>query len=107
MIFVSLRFIPLIVDEASTIHMSLVSRGYVFGRGPIGKIRSMVPVVIPLMTNSIRRAESLALAIESRGYRRGARRTSLKEYELKGLDWTFMAFAAVSFSLIVAAESLL
>ncbi len=107
MMFVSLRFIPLIIDEAFTIRMSLISRGHVFGRGPIGRIRAMAPVVVPLMTNSIRRAESLALAIESRGYRRGVRRTSLYEYRLAVGDWTFLLAAAACFFIIVAAEHLL
>jgi len=100
MVFVALRFIPLIVEEASTIRMAQISRGHVFGRGPIARVRSLVPIVIPLMTNSVRRAETLALAIESRGYRRGAQRSSIYTYTLGRPDVIFVISAAAAFCLI-------
>ncbi len=103
MIFVALRFIPLLGEEIRAIKMSQVSRGMSAGKGPIAKVKAAIPVIVPLMLGSLRRAESLALAIESRGYRRGALRTSMIEFKLGRPDGIFVSAGVIA----VAASILL
>lgn len=104
MIFVALRFIPLLGEEIRTIKMSQISRGMSTGRGPISRVKSVMPIIVPLMLGALRRAESLALAIESRGYRRGVLRTSLIEFKLGRPDGFFISAAvfAVAASILIA-----
>jgi len=89
MIFVALRFIPLLREEAGMIRLAQISRGMTMGRGLFGRIRSSIPIIVPLMLGALRRAESLALAVESRGYRRGTIRTSMIEFKLGRSDFIF------------------
>ena len=55
------------------------SRGADFDTGKfIEKIRSFIPVIIPLIISAFRRAEDLAVAMESRCYRGGDGRTRFR-----------------------------
>ena len=96
MIFIALRFIPILSDEARMIRATQLSRGLKQGRGIIGRARSIVPLLLPLFLGAIRRADHLALAIESRGYRKGVMRTSLIDLRISRTDLLF----AVSFVII-------
>jgi energy-coupling factor transport system permease protein len=96
MIFIALRFIPILSDEARTIRAAQLSRGLRQGRGIIGRMRTVTPLLLPLFLGAIRRADHLALAIESRGYRKGVIRTSLTDLRISRADVLF----AVSFVII-------
>jgi energy-coupling factor transport system permease protein len=98
MIFIALRFIPILSDEARTIRAAQLSRGLRQGRGIIGHAKSVIPLLLPLFLGAIRRADHLALAIESRGYRRSVMRTSLNDLRISRADVLF----AVSFVIITA-----
>lgn len=96
MIFVALRFVPILSEEARTIRAAQLSRGLRPARGPIGRIRSTVPLILPLFAGAVRRADHLAIAIESRGYRRGVDRTSFTQFRPGCGDGIFaLTFAAV------------
>jgi len=90
MIFVALRFVPILSEEVRTIRAAQLSRGLKPARGPIGRIRSTVPLILPLFAGAVRRADHLAIAIESRGYRRGEARTSFTEFRLQTADGIFV-----------------
>ncbi len=90
MLFVALRFVPVLTDEARIIRMSQMARGMKTGGGLIGKIRSARMLVMPLMMGAVRRADNLSLAIESRGYRVGIIRTSMREFVLTWRDEVFV-----------------
>jgi energy-coupling factor transport system permease protein len=80
MIQVSLRFLPLLAREAERIAKSQASRGAEWGTGRSGllrRARQALPILIPLFLVSLQRAESLAIAMEARGYRSHGERTSL------------------------------
>ena len=90
MLFIALRFIPILADEVNTIRAAQLSRGLKPGKGPVGRIKSIIPLLMPLFLVAIRRADHLALAIESRGYKKGIMRTSLRDFRLGRIDLTFM-----------------
>lgn len=80
MVQVALRFLPLLAREAERIAKSQASRGADWGTGrggPLSRARQALPILVPLFLVSLQRAENLALAMEARGYRGQARRTSL------------------------------
>lgn len=81
MLSIALRFIPTIADEASAIVEAQTARGAQFGTGSFfARARSWVPVLVPLLVALFRRADNLALAMESRCYT-GVGRTRLRELE--------------------------
>jgi energy-coupling factor transport system permease protein len=86
MFLVALRFIPTLQIEGIRIHEAQLARGYNPGTGLIGKIRSVAPVVIPLVSNALSRATVLGLTIDIRGYRTG-KRTRLREFLFNARDF--------------------
>ena len=76
MISIALRFIPTLLEDFDHIVKAQRSRGAVFDRGgPIARLKSVIPCLIPLFAQSFRHAEDLALAMESRCYHGGENRT--------------------------------
>jgi energy-coupling factor transport system permease protein len=83
---IALRFIPTLQIEGHRIHEAQLARGYNPGSGISGKIRSIAPVMIPLVSNSLARSNVLGLTIDLRGYRTKVR-TPIRERHLMGLDY--------------------
>ncbi|MDR0347070.1 MAG: energy-coupling factor transporter transmembrane protein EcfT, partial [Coriobacteriales bacterium] len=76
MITIALRFIPTLLEDFDHIRKAQQARGAVFDRGgPIARAKAFLPCLIPLFAQSFRRAEELALAMESRCYHGGSERT--------------------------------
>jgi energy-coupling factor transport system permease protein len=69
MFLIALRFIPSLQLEAKRIHEAQMSRGYNPGSGVIGRIRSLRPIIIPLVANSLAKTQVLGLTLDMRGYR--------------------------------------
>lgn len=64
------RFIPLLVEEAICIMKTqLVRGGLGKAKGVFGKIKAAVPLVVPLVIQTIKRAEILADALTARGFK--------------------------------------
>ena len=64
------RFIPLLLDEAiSIIKIQLVRGGLIDEKGFFGKIRAIIPLIVPLIIQTVRRAEILADAMTVRGFK--------------------------------------
>lgn len=103
---IALRFIPTLMEESQRIMRAQVSRGADFESGSIfRKAKSLVPLIVPLFISAFRRADELALAMEARGYRIGAKRTRMYEDVIAPGDWVALAFVlallatALAFSL--------
>lgn len=80
MLSISLRFVPTMVDEAEVIMNAQRSRGVTFDEGSvIDRIRSFIPVLIPLFISSYDRAPQLATAMEARAYQGGENRTKYRQ----------------------------
>ncbi|MGE9833237.1 energy-coupling factor transporter transmembrane component T family protein [Streptococcus orisratti] len=84
MLSLSLRFVPTLMDDTTRIMNAQRARGVDFGEGNlIQKVKSIIPILIPLFASSFKRADALAIAMEARGYQGGYGRT---KYRL--LKWT-------------------
>ena len=94
MFVIALRFIPTLQIEGTRIHEAQLARGYNPGSGIGGKIRSIAPVMVPLVSNSLARSNVLGLTIDLRGYRT-KKRTPLRERHLLKLDYPVIAILFV------------
>jgi len=87
MMSIALRFVPTLLDETNRIMKAQASRGANFDTGSIfSRIKSFIPVLVPLFVSAFKRADELAEAMESRCYRGGKGRTRLKEIHYSKLD---------------------
>lgn len=79
MLSLSLRFVPTLMDDTTRIMKAQRARGVDFGEGNlIQKVKSIIPILIPLFASSFKRADALALAMEARGYRGGSGRSKYR-----------------------------
>ena len=82
---IALRFIPTLADEMVKIKKAQEARGAKFDDGSlIKRVKSLIPIVIPLFVSSFRRADELAMAMESRCYSSGIKRTRLNKPKFDG-----------------------
>ena len=78
MMTIALRFIPVLLEETDKIMNAQKSRGADMESGSfINRIKSLLPVLIPLFVSSFRRAGDLATAMECRCYNGGINRTRM------------------------------
>ena len=76
MMTIALRFIPTLIEEADKIMKAQMARGADFESGNlIKRARNMIPILVPLFVSAFRRADELAMAMESRCYHGGEGRT--------------------------------
>ncbi len=69
MIVLALRFIPILSNEASHIMEAQKSRGADFESGSLARrAKALFPLIIPLFVSAFRKADSLAIAMDSRLY---------------------------------------
>lgn len=69
MIMIAFRFIPILSTEAVHIMEAQKARGANFENGnPIQRAKALLPIVIPLFASAFRKADSLAIAMDSRLY---------------------------------------
>jgi energy-coupling factor transport system permease protein len=88
MISIALRFIPVLLEETDRIMKAQKARGADFENGTIKeKIQSLIPIFVPLLLSLFRRAEELALAMESRCYRGDIGRTQMNELHYAKADY--------------------
>lgn len=104
MMTIALRFIPTLGQEAQKIMKAQAARGAEFDDGgPLRRARALVPVLVPLTVGAFRRADELAEAMESRGYRGGEGRTRYRELRFRTRD----AVAIAATALVIVAGILL
>lgn len=78
MMTIALRFIPTLMEEADKIQKAQTARGADFETGGVfRRAKNLVPLLVPMFLVSIRRAEELAEAMESRCYRGDEGRTRM------------------------------
>jgi energy-coupling factor transport system permease protein len=70
MMLIALRFIPQLQVEGRRIQEAQLSRGYNPGTGFMGKLRSVAPMLVPLVANSLARTRVIGYTLEMRGYRK-------------------------------------
>lgn len=99
MMSIALRFIPTLSEEMDKIMKAQMARGADFESGNIIKrAKALIPILVPLFISAFRRADDLAVAMESRCYHGGEGRTKMKQTKITIKDISgivlFLLFAA-------------
>lgn len=89
MMSMALRFIPTLIEETDKIMSAQKARGADFETGSLmDRAKALLPVLVPLFVSAFRRADELAVAMESRCYHGGEGRTRMKQLKMAGRDYT-------------------
>ena len=84
---IALRFIPTLIDETNRIISAQKARGADFETGGlIRRAKAMIPVLVPLLVSSLRRAEELGDAMDARCYSGAKGRTKYKKLTFSWRD---------------------
>jgi energy-coupling factor transport system permease protein len=94
MISISIRFIPIFIDEAERIKNAQISRGGRMEGRLTDRIKGVLPVLIPLFLASFRKANDLAFAMDARCYRGGDNRTHFRILRFHPADWAALTATA-------------
>lgn len=100
---IALRLIPTLIEETDKIKNAQKARCADFDSGNIFKrAKAMVPILVPLLVSSFRRADELAYAMDSRCYRGAKGRTRMKimKFGLRDLVG-LLIIAAVFFAVLM------
>ena len=88
MMSMALRFIPTLIEETDKIMSAQKARGADFETGSlIQRAKALLPILVPLFVSSFRRADELAVAMESRCYHGGEGRTRMNELHYATNDY--------------------
>ena len=103
---IALRFIPTLMEESRRLMLAQLARGADFETGNLfRKARNLTPLIVPLFVSAFRRADELAVAMEARGYRIGARRTRMREETVSWRDWVALAASGALLAAVIIAGS--
>ena len=94
---ITLRFIPVLTEETDRIICAQKARGADFDTGNLlQRAKAFVPILIPLLIGALRRADELALAMDSRCYHGGKGCTKMKvlKFGLRDVVATFVILVA-------------
>ena len=97
MISISLRFIPILAQELTTIEKAQKSRGVDFQSGSwVARIKKMALLLMPLLFKSFERAQTLSDAMVARGYQNGINRVAFGNHFRwqDGLAWLLFLVSA-------------
>ena len=97
MLITSLRFLPVIFEETAIVLTAQRLRGFepVRSFSPLRWIRTAFHVLFPILARALRRASTLALSVESRGFGRNGHRADLAQWPLGERIACGAVFAAI------------
>jgi len=98
----AIRFVPVLAEEAQTIMDAQRSRGLELDKGSfIARIRKYIPILLPLIINSIRRSLELAEAMESRAFGATKYRTNLYELKMNPTDYIILILSLLLIIIVI------
>ena len=101
MMSMALRFIPTLIEETDKIMSAHKARGADFDTGNlIERAKALLPILVPLFVSAFRRADELAIAMESRCYHGGEGRTRMKQLRFCTQDFVELILGCVFTALI-------
>ncbi len=99
----ALRFIPTLIEETDKIMSAQRARGSDFETGNlIQRAKALLPILVPLFVSSFRRADELAIAMESRCYHGGEGRTRMKQLRYTAQDITALILGVLFLAGLIA-----
>ena len=105
MMTIAIRFIPTLSEETEKIIKAQMARGADFESGNVLKrTKAMVPILVPLFISAFKRADDLAVAMDSRCYNSGKKRTRMKVMKMTRIDAVAAVIMAVFSVLVIAIQ---
>ncbi len=99
---IALRFIPTLIEETEKIMNAQKARGANLDSGNvIQRVKALLPILIPLLISSVRRAYELAEAMECRCYNGGEGRTKYRLMRYSRLDFVAAVVLLFVFSGVI------
>jgi energy-coupling factor transport system permease protein len=99
---IALRFIPTLTEEVDKIIMAQKARGAHFDNGGVIKrAKAMLPILVPLFVSTFRRADELAMALDSRCYNATPDRTKMKPLRYGWRDLVAFLILAAFLALVI------
>lgn len=96
MMTIALRFVPTLLEETEKIMSAQKARGADLDSGGlIKKVKALIPILVPLMVSSYRRAFDLATAMECRCYSGDGKRTRMNVPKFGFVDFLMLIFACI------------
>jgi energy-coupling factor transport system permease protein len=98
----AMRYVPTLAQEAYAIMDAQKARGVELDKGnPLKRIRNIVPIIVPLIIVSIRRALSIAESMESRGFGACPKRTYMNKLSFRKRDWGVVCFSLITLLAVI------
>lgn len=89
----ALRLFPTLLGATSTVRQAQAARGHEVGRGgPIERLRSYVPLLVPVLMSAVRDVQTQSMALEARGFDTRGERTFYDRQTFSGADWATALF---------------
>lgn len=84
----SFRLVPTFIDTTRAVSEAQRARGLDLEHGgPLQRAKKHLPLFIPIIASCIRRANSMAMALEARGFGARTHRTSFTGSSISRVDW--------------------
>ena len=100
-----MRFVPIFAYEMSQITEAQMARGVEFDtKNPFKKIKLMMPLIVPLLVLSVRKADSCALAAEERGFYLRTRKSSFRKYPFGWRGFVLLVISVLMIALPILAS---
>ena len=101
MMSMALRFIPTLISETDKIMSAQKARGADFETGNlVQRAKALLPILVPLFVSAFKRADELAVAMESRCYHGGEGRTRMKQLHMAARDTIALTLGLVFLALM-------
>ena len=98
----AMRYVPTLGQEAYAIMDTQKARGVELDKGNLlTRIRNIVPIIVPLIIVSIRRALSIAESMESRGFGASKNRTYMEKLSFQKRDWGVCILSLIVLVLVI------
>ena len=102
MMSMALRFIPTLIEETDKIMSAQRARGADFETGRLmERAKALLPLLVPLFVSAFRRADELAVAMESRCYHGGEGRTRMKQLRMARRDYLALFSGAALLAVVI------
>jgi energy-coupling factor transport system permease protein len=96
------RFVPMLATETAQIRAAHHVRGFRTGWGVAGAWQRLRAFAIPLLASAIRRADRVAIAMESRGFGASPGRTYFRPQQFRLIDLAFVLGSVVVVACVFA-----
>jgi len=95
------RFVPLLGTEYQNIHQAHMIRGSEQRAGLIQKFSRLKRYSVPLLVGAIRKAQRVAIAMDSKGFLAYPKRTYLRDVRIRRPDIIYLTLVLLTYTLLL------